>query len=92
MNQQYPELRDRKIKKSTSALIVNGNKTFMRFPKTISNDELPPPFLISEKNNTQSINHHFQMGYYTVDRIFDAAVLTMNEQRIFIHRNSNELS
>jgi hypothetical protein len=49
MNQQYPELGDRKIKKSTSALIVNGNKTFMRFPKTISNDELPPFFDLRKK-------------------------------------------
>lgn len=71
----------------------DGNKTFIKFPEKIGSDELPPLFLVSEENKTQLVNYRFKMGYYIVDRIFDAAVLKMGELRqdkVFIYKDTVE--
>ncbi len=71
----------------------DGNKTFIKFPEKIANDELPPLFLVSRENKTQLVNYRFKMGYYIVDRVFDAAVLKMGEKRqdkVFIYKDTAE--
>jgi len=68
----------------------DGAKTYLLFPDTISQSELPPLFLIGEKNKAELVNYRVSGRYIVVDRLFSVAELrlgTKRQQVVRIQRN-----
>lgn len=67
----------------------DGSKTYIRFPETIANTDIPPLFILSPDGKDELVNYRFLRGYYVVDRLFENAELrigTKKFQRVVIHR------
>lgn len=70
----------------------DGAKTYILFPATIAQSELPPLFLIGEKNRAELVNYRVSGRYIVVDRLFSAAELrlgTKKQQIVRIVRAAN---
>lgn len=59
----------------------DGAKTYLLFPETISQSELPPLFLIGEKNKAELVNYRVSGRYIVVDRLFSVAELRLGTKR-----------
>lgn len=59
----------------------DGGKTYLLFPDTIAQSELPPLFLIGEKNKAELVNYRVSGRYIVVDRLFSAAELRLGTKR-----------
>lgn len=55
----------------------DGAKTFVLFPATIAQSELPPLFLIGERNRAELVNYRVAGRYMIVDRLFTVAELRL---------------
>lgn len=68
----------------------DGAKTYLLFPQDIAQSELPPLFLIGEKNKAELVNYRVSGRYIVVDRLFTIAELrlgTKKQQIVRIERN-----
>lgn len=71
----------------------DGAKTYILFPTTITQSELPPLFLIGEANKAELVNYRVSGRYMVVDRLFDAAELrlgTKKQQVVRIERAAKQ--
>lgn len=59
----------------------DGAKTYLLFPETIAQGELPPLFLIGEKNKAELVNYRVSGRYIVVDRLFSVAELRLGTKR-----------
>ncbi len=59
----------------------DGAKTYLLFPDTIAQSELPPLFLIGEKNKAELVNYRVAGRYIVVDRLFSVAELRLGTKR-----------
>ena len=67
----------------------DGTKTYILFPAGIAQSELPPLFLIGERNKAELVNYRVSGRYMIVDRLFAAAELrlgTTKPQTVRIER------
>ncbi|KRB86724.1 hypothetical protein ASE00_08575 [Sphingomonas sp. Root710] len=58
----------------------DGAKTYLLFPETIAQSELPPLFLIGEKK-AELVNYRVSGRYMVVDRLFSVAELRLGSKR-----------
>ena len=59
----------------------DGAKTYLLFPETIAQSELPPLFLIGEKNKAELVNYRVSGRYMVVDRLFTVAELRLGTRK-----------
>ena len=59
----------------------DGAKTYLLFPETIAQSELPPLFLIGEKNKAELVNYRVSGRYIVVDRLFTVAELRLGTKK-----------
>ncbi|MBY0305354.1 MAG: P-type conjugative transfer protein TrbG [Sphingomonas sp.] len=59
----------------------DGAKTYLLFPETIAQGELPPLFLIGEKNRAELVNYRVSGRYMVVDRLFSIAELRLGTKK-----------
>ena len=59
----------------------DGAKTYLLFPETIAQSELPPLFLIGERNQAELVNYRVSGRYIVVDRLFSVAELRLGTKR-----------
>lgn len=69
----------------------DGAKTYILFPPDIAQSELPPLFLVGERNEAALVNYRVSGRYMVVDRLFTVAELrlgTKKQQIVRIERTS----
>lgn len=59
----------------------DGAKTYVLFPATIAQTELPPLFLIGDRNRAELVNYRVVGRYMIVDRLFAAAELRLGTKK-----------
>lgn len=59
----------------------DGAKTYLLFPDTISQYELPPLFLLGDKNKAELVNYRVSGRYMVVDRLFAVAELRLGTKK-----------
>ena len=59
----------------------DGAKTYLLFPQDIAQSELPPLFLIGEKNKAELVNYRVSGRYMVVDRLFSIAELRLGTKK-----------
>jgi len=59
----------------------DGAKTYLLFPDNIGQTELPPLFLIGEKNRAELVNYRVSGRYMVVDRLFAVAELRLGTKK-----------
>lgn len=59
----------------------DGAKTYLLFPQDIAQSELPPLFLIGEKNMAELVNYRVSGRYMVVDRLFSTAELRLGTKK-----------
>lgn len=59
----------------------DGAKTYVLFPQDIAQSELPPLFLIGEKNKAEFVNYRVSGRYMVVDRLFSVAELRLGTKK-----------
>lgn len=59
----------------------DGAKTFILFPANVSQTELPPLFLIGERNEAELVNYRVSGRYMIIDRLFSRAELRIGTRR-----------
>lgn len=59
----------------------DGAKTYLLFPESIAQSELPPLFLIGEKKWAELVNYRVNGRYIIVDRLFSVAELRLGARR-----------
>jgi type IV secretion system protein VirB9 len=59
----------------------DGAKTYLLFPQDIAQSELPPLFLIGEKNKAELVNYRVSGRYMVVDRLFLIAELRLGTKK-----------
>jgi P-type conjugative transfer protein TrbG len=59
----------------------DGAKTYLLFPQTIGQSELPPLFLIGEKSKAELVNYRVSGRYMVVDRLFSIAELRLGTKK-----------
>jgi type IV secretion system protein VirB9 len=59
----------------------DGSKTYLLFPETIGQSELPPLFLIGETNKAELVNYRVSGRYMVVDRLFSVAELRLGTKK-----------
>ena len=59
----------------------DGAKTYLLFPQTIAQSELPPLFLLGEKNKAELVNYRVSGRYIVVDRLFTVAELRLGTKK-----------
>jgi len=59
----------------------DGAKTYLLFPETIAQSELPPLFLIGERKKAELVNYRVSGRYMVVDRLFSVAELRLGSKR-----------
>jgi type IV secretion system protein VirB9 len=59
----------------------DGAKTYLLFPETIAQSELPPLFLIGEKHKAELVNYRVSGRYLVVDRLFSIAELRLGTKK-----------
>lgn len=55
----------------------DGVKTYIEFPASITNGEVPPLFILSADGKAELVNYRMRERFYVVDRIFDSAELRL---------------
>jgi type IV secretion system protein VirB9 len=64
-----------------SQVFDDGAKTYILFPETIGQSELPPLFLIGGKGEAELVNYRVAGRYMIVDRLFGRAELRLGTRR-----------
>lgn len=59
----------------------DGRKTFILFPADIAQSELPPLFLIGERDAAELVNYRVSGRYMIVDRLFSRAELRLGTKK-----------
>ncbi len=59
----------------------DGKKTYIKFPKSVEQGELPPLFLVGRDNETQIVNCRYNANYYVLDRLFEVALLKIGKNK-----------
>ena len=59
----------------------DGAKTYLLFPDSIAQSELPPLFLIGDKKKAELVNYRVSSRYIIVDRLFSVAELRLGTSR-----------
>ncbi len=59
----------------------DGAKTYLLFPANIAQTELPPLFLLGEKNKAELVNYRVSGRYIVVDRLFAVAELRLGTSK-----------
>lgn len=59
----------------------DGNKTYIKFPKSVGQGELPPLFLVGRDKKTQIVNCRYKANHYVLDRLFEVAVLKIGKDK-----------
>ena len=73
----------------------DGSKTYLLFPETIAQSELPPLFLIGDKKQAELVNYRVSGRYMVIDRLFSVAELrlgTKKQQIVRIERTRSRES
>lgn len=72
----------------------DGVRTFIEFPQSIAQGEMPPVFVIGANGQGELVNYRVNGRYIIVDRLFAEAELRMgdrrSEQRVRITRDGRE--
>lgn len=76
-------------------VIDNGQQTCISFPEKTKNRELPPFFIVSDNNQEQLVNYHYDvtLNAYIVHRLFDTGVLKLGkgrENEVYIYNKTSE--
>lgn len=64
-----------------SHVFDDGRKSYILFPETIGQSELPPLFLLGEKGKAELVNYRVSGRYMIVDRLFDRAELRLGTKK-----------
>jgi P-type conjugative transfer protein TrbG len=64
-----------------SQVFDDGKKSYILFPDTIAQSELPPLFLLGEKGQAELVNYRVSGRYMIVDRLFDRAELRLGTKK-----------
>ena len=70
----------------------DGEKVYLQFPADIAQGDMPPLFIVGDKDQAELVNYRVHAQYYIVDRLFDAAELRLggkNERRVRIARTTS---
>jgi len=59
----------------------DGAKTYLLFPASIGQSELPPLFLIGERNKAELVNYRVSGRYMVIDRLFSVAELRLGTKK-----------
>ena len=59
----------------------DGQKTYIEFPASLAQTELPPLYIIGEGGTANLTNYRLQGHFYVVDQIFGAAELRLGGKR-----------
>jgi len=59
----------------------DGAKTYVLFPEGVAQSELPPLFLIGERNKAELVNYRVSGRYLVVDRLFSIAELRLGTKK-----------
>jgi type IV secretion system protein VirB9 len=59
----------------------DGQQVFLEFPRTLTQGEAPPLFVLGEAGRPELVNYRVRGRYYVVDRLFAAAELRLGERR-----------
>ena len=59
----------------------DGAKTYLLFPDSIGQSELPPLFLLGERNKAELVNYRVSGRYMIVDRLFTIAELRLGTRK-----------
>lgn len=59
----------------------DGSKTYIEFPSSIGQTELPPLYILGEGGAAELTNYRLQGHFYVVDRLFEAAELRLGGKR-----------
>ena len=59
----------------------DGQKTYIEFPASAAQTELPPLYIIGEGGTTNLTNYRLQGHFYVVDQLFGAAELRLGGKR-----------
>ncbi len=73
----------------------DGTKTYLLFPASIAQSELPPLFLLGDKHQAELVNYRVVGRYIIVDRLFTVAELrlgTRKQQIVRIERTRDRRS
>ena len=72
----------------------DGTRTFVAFPQSITQGEMPPIFVISASGVVELVNYRVSGHHLIVDRLFDVAELRLgdkkSEQRVRIIRGDDK--
>ena len=60
----------------------DGAKTYILFPDSIGQSELPPLFLIGEKKQAELVNYRVSGRYMVIDRLFTVAELRLGARKL----------
>src|SRR3546814_8123920 len=70
----------------------DGAKTYILFPATIAQSELPPLFLIGEGGKAELVNYRVSGRYMIVDRLFAVAELRLGTRKAQTVRSEEHTS
>ncbi len=59
----------------------DGRKSYILFPETIGQSELPPLFLLGDKGEAELVNYRVSGRYMIVDRLFDRVELRLGTKK-----------
>jgi type IV secretion system protein VirB9 len=59
----------------------DGSKTYIEFPSSIGQTELPPLYILGEGGAAELTNYRLQGRFYVVDRLFETAELRLGGKR-----------
>lgn len=59
----------------------DGKKSYILFPDSIAQSELPPLFLLGDKGQAELVNYRVSGRYMIVDRLFDRAELRLGTKK-----------
>jgi type IV secretion system protein TrbG len=70
----------------------DGKKVYIQFPSAITQDEMPPLFVLSSRGEPQLVNYRVRSPYYIVDRLFQSAELRLGDDRQdVVHVTRNDI-
>jgi len=59
----------------------DGRQTFIEFPPTLGESEVPPLFLVGPQGEAQLVNYRLNGRHYVIDRLFDIAELRLGTRK-----------
>ena len=73
------------------AVYNDGQKTYLKMPAAMANDEAPALFVRDGRNGLMMVNYRIRKGVYIVDRLFQQAELRNGKITVKIQRSTGRI-